>query len=190
MISHHRQSKFALLAIFLSTWLVSSCGINNIPTYDERVNGRWADVQNQYKNRTDLIPDLVATVKGFTEQENDTLTQLTNARTQIIQMSISPDSLTDRGAFRQYQQNQEALTSALGHLMEVVKGYPDLNTNGNFLALQQQLESVEKGIALARRNYRSAVQKYNVEIRTLPGRWWVRFIYPDMKAKASFPSPK
>lgn len=190
MISHHQRSTVALLAIFLSTWLASGCGINNIPTYDEAVNGRWTDVQNQYKNRTDLIPDLIITVEGFAKQESDVVNELNATRTQILQMSISPASLTDRDAFDQYQQNQEALTTALQSLMTTVKDYPDLEFDQKFLTLQQQLESVENGIALARRNYRSAVQKYNIEIRTIPGRWWVRFIYPDMKSKASFPSPK
>ena len=190
MISHHRLSKFALIAVFVATGFLSGCGINNIPTYDEAVNGRWSDVQNQYKNRTDLIPDLITTVEGFAKQENKVLNELNEARAQILEMSISPESLTDRNAFERYQQNQEALTAALQSLMNIVKDYPDLEFDQSFLTLKQQLESIENGIALARRNYRSAVQKYNIEIRTLPGRWWVRFIYPDMKSKASFPAPK
>ena len=165
---------------------VSSCGINNIPTYDEAVNGRWAEIQNQYKRRGDLVPNLVNTVEGFADQERDVLTQVTEARTRVSQMNISPEMLTDPEAFQQFQQNQGALTSALQKLMLVVEAYPDLKSNENFLALQQQLEGTENRIAVARRDYINAVQQYNTELRTIPGRWWARFMYPDMQAKANF----
>lgn len=179
----HTLRLFFFLIVMLA---VSSCGINNIPTYDEAVNGRWAEIQNQYKRRADLVPNLVNTVEGFADQERDVLTQVTEARTRVSQMNISPEMLTDPEAFQQFQQNQGALTSALQKLMLVVEAYPDLKSNENFLALQQQLEGTENRIAVARRDYINAVQQYNTELRTIPGRWWARFMYPDMQAKANF----
>lgn len=166
--------------------LLGGCGINNIPTYDEAVSGRWSEVQNQYKRRADLVPNLVSTVEGFADQERDVLTEVTEARTRVSQMNISPEMLTDPAAFEAFQQNQGALTSALQKLMLVVEAYPDLKSNENFLALQQQLEGTENRISVARRDYIGAVQTYNTELRTIPGRWWRRFMYPDMVAKANF----
>ncbi len=170
----------------LAALILSGCGINNIPTYDEAVNGRWSEVQNQYKRRADLVPNLVNTVEGFADQERDVLTQVTEARTRVTQMNISPEMLNDPEALQQFQQNQGALGSALQRLMVVVEAYPDLKSNENFLALQQQLEGTENRIAVARRDYIGAVQQYNTELRTIPGRWWARFMYPEMVAKANF----
>lgn len=166
--------------------LLSACGINNIPTFDEAVSGRWSEVQNQYKRRADLVPNLVSTVEGFADQERDVLIEVTEARTRVSQMNISPEMLTDPAAFESFQQNQGALTSALQKLMLVVEAYPDLKSNENFLALQQQLEGTENRISVARRDYIAAVQTYNTELRTIPGRWWRRFMYPDMVPKANF----
>ena len=149
-----------ILAISL---LLGGCGINNIPTFDEAVNGAWSEVQNTYKRRADLIPNLIATVEGFAAQEKDVLTEITEARTRVTQMNISPELLSDPAAFQQFQQNQGALTSALQRLMVVVEAYPDLKSNENFLALQQQLEGTENRIAVARRDYIQAVQRYNTE---------------------------
>ena len=174
---------YLILAISL---LLGSCGINNIPTFDEAVNGAWSEVQNTYKRRADLIPNLIATVEGFAAQEKDVLTEITEARTRVTQMNISPELLSDPAAFQQFQQNQGALTSALQRLMVVVEAYPDLKSNENFLALQQQLEGTENRIAVARRDYIQAVQRYNTELRTIPGRWWRKFMYAEMQPKENF----
>ncbi|MFT6878474.1 MAG: LemA protein [Granulosicoccus sp.] len=182
MISKPLQIFFALSALLV----LSGCGINNIPTFDEALNGRWSEVQNQYKRRADLVPNLVSTVEGFATQEREVLLQVTEARTRVSQMSISPEMLSDPSAFEAFQANQGALTSALQKLMVVVEAYPDLKSNQNFLALQQQLEGTENRISVARRDYISAVQRYNTELRTIPGRWWARFMYPDMIKKENF----
>ncbi|MFT4728856.1 MAG: LemA protein [Granulosicoccus sp.] len=182
MISKPLQIFFVLSALLV----LSGCGINNIPTFDEAVNGRWSEVQNQYKRRADLVPNLVSTVEGFAKQERDVLLQVTEARTKVSQMNISPEMLSDPAAFEAFQANQGALTSALQKLMVVVEAYPDLKSNENFLALQQQLEGTENRISVARRDYISAVQRYNTELRTIPGRWWARFMYPDMVNKENF----
>ena len=174
---------YLILAISL---LLGSCGINNIPTFDEAVNGAWSEVQNTYKRRADLIPNLIATVEGFAAQEKDVLTEITEARTRVTQMNISPELLSDPAAFQQFQQNQGALTSALQRLMVVVEAYPDLKSNENFLALQQQLEGTENRIAVARRDYIQAVQRYNTELLTIPVHWWRKFMYAEMQPKENF----
>ncbi len=166
--------------------LLSGCGINNIPTFDEAVNGTWSEVQNQYKRRADLVPNLVETVKGFAAQEKDVFIEVTEARAKVSQMNVSPELLNDPAAFQQFQQNQAGLTGALSKLMLVVERYPDLKSNENFLALQTQLEGTENRIAVARRDYIQAVQRYNTELRTIPGRWWKKFMYPESTKKETF----
>jgi LemA protein len=179
-----KSTRFA--GLLISIVLLSGCGINNIPTFDEAVNGRWSEVQNQYKRRADLVPNLISTVEGFAKQEREVLTELTEARTRVSQMNISPEMLTDPAAFEQFQQNQGALSTALQRLMVVVEAYPDLKSNENFLALQQQLEGTENRISVARRDYIGAVQRYNTELRTIPGKWWHSFMYSDMQPKENF----
>ena len=144
MVSKTLRTFITLTAVLI----LSGCGINNIPTFDEAVNGRWSEVQNQYKRRADLVPNLIATVEGFATQERELLLEVTEARTRVTQMNISPEMLTDPAAFEAFQQNQGALTSALQKLMVVVEAYPDLKSNQNFLALQQQLEGTENRISL------------------------------------------
>jgi LemA protein len=152
--------------------LLSACGVNTIPTLDEQVNADWAQVQNQYQRRADLIPNLVETVKGYAKQEQQVLKEVTEARAKVGQMQLPPDILTNEQAFKQFEQNQAQLTGALSRLMVVVERYPDLKSNQNFLALQSQLEGTENRISIARRDYIQAVQRYNTEIRTFPGRLW------------------
>jgi len=165
---------------------LSGCGINNIPSYDEAVNASWSQVLNQYKRRADLIPNLVATVKGYAAQEKDVLTAVTEARSRVAQTTLPADILTNPEAFKTFQQNQAALTSSLARLMVVVERYPNLKSNQNFLALQSQLEGTENRIAVARRDYIQAVQKYNTELRTFPGRIWKSILYSDSQVKQNF----
>lgn len=172
--------------LIISTLLLSSCGINNIPRFDEAVNATWSDVQNQYKRRADLIPNLIETVKGFAAQEKEVLLEVTEARTKVSQMNVSPEILTDPAAFEQFQANQSALSGALSRLLVTVERYPELKSNENFLKLQDQLEGTENRISVARRDYIQAVQRYNTELRTIPGRWWRRFMYAEATAKEQF----
>lgn len=178
----------ALLAV-LALFTLSGCGINNIPTYDEAAKASWSQVENQYQRRADLIPNLVETVKGFAKQEKDVLVQVVEARSKVAQMQIPKDIVNNPQAFKQFQQNQDALSSALARLMVVVEKYPDLKSNQNFLALQSQLEGTENRISVARRDYIEAVQKYNTELRTIPGRWWAALMYSDAKVKENFTAP-
>ncbi len=177
----------AKIALMLSSLLLlSGCGINNIPTFDEAVDSAWSEVQNQYKRRADLVPNLVETVKGFAEQEKEVFLEVTEARAKVSQMNVSPEMLSDPTAFEMFQQNQAGLGGALSKLMLVAERYPDLKSNENFLQLQNQLEGTENRIAVARGDYIKAVQKYNTELRTIPGRWWRKFMYSENTAKETF----
>ncbi len=181
-----RVNSLRLSAMLAVTLLLGGCGINNIPTFDEAVNGAWSEIQNQFKRRADLIPNLVETVKAYADQEEEVLLKVTEARSKVSQMNVTPETLTDPGAFKQFQENQGALSSALSRLMVVVEKYPELKSNENFLALQSQLEGTENRIAVARRDYIQKVQRYNTELRTIPGRWWRAFMYPDSRVKENF----
>ncbi len=180
--------QFMLRAIFLAALLMqlSACGVNNIPTYDEKVKSSWAQVENQYQRRADLIPNLVETVKGYAAQEKDTLTAVTEARSRVGGLQATPDMINNPEAMQQYQQAQAQLGSALQRLMVVVERYPDLKSNQNFLALQSQLEGTENRISVARRDYIASVEIYNTEIRTFPGRIWHTVMYGDMPIRETF----
>jgi LemA protein len=172
--------------LVIAAGILAGCGINNIPSYDEQVKAAWAQVQNQYQRRADLVPNLVSTVQGYAAHEKDTLQAVIEARAKVSQMNVSPEILNDPAAFKAFEQNQAALTSALSKLMVVVEAYPDLKANQNFLQLQAQLEGTENRISVARRDYITAVQRYNTEIRTFPGRIWHALMYRDMKVRESF----
>jgi LemA protein len=152
--------------------LLSGCGINTIPTLEEQAKAAWSEVQNQYQRRAELIPNLVETVRGYARQERDVLTQVIEARAKATQVRVSTDQLTDPEALRKFQEAQSQLSGALGRLIAVSENYPDLKSNQNFLTLQSQLEGTENRIAVARRDYIQAVQAYNTETRTFPGRLW------------------
>lgn len=175
-----------LLAVLLLATLLSGCGINNIPRYDEQVKSAWAQVENQYQRRADLIPNLVETVQGFALQERETLREVTEARSRATSIQISAEDLDDPERMRQFEQAQAQLTGALSRLMAVSERYPELRSNENFLALQSQLEGTENRIAVARRDYVTAVERYNTEIRTFPGRIWHSFLYSDMPIRENF----
>ena len=166
--------------------VLASCGINTIPTLEERVTAAWSEVLNQYQRRADLVPNLVETVKGYTTHEQQVLEAVTEARSRVAQMQIPPQITENAEAFQQFQKNQQALSGALGRLIAVAEAYPDLKANQNFLALQSQLEGTENRIAVARRDYIDAVRQFNTELRTIPGRWWATFLYPDAKPKQNF----
>ncbi len=173
----------ALMALVL---LLSGCGINNIPTYDERVTAAWAQVENQYQRRADLIPNLVETVKAYAEQEQETLTAVMEARSKATSIQVDESILNSPEKLKQFQQAQGELSSALSRLMAVSERYPDLKSNQNFLALQSQLEGTENRIAVARRDFIQAVERYNTELRTFPGKIWHSLLYSDLEPRASF----
>jgi LemA protein len=167
---------------------ISGCGINAVPTQDEQVKAAWSQVLNEYQRRADLIPNLVATVKGFAAQEKSVLIGVTEARAKATQMTVSlpPDVTSNPQAFHQFEQTQAQLGSAIGRLLAVSERYPDLKSNENFMALQSQLEGTENRITVARRDYIAAVQTYNTTLRTIPSRWVAAIFYPDAKVKETF----
>jgi LemA protein len=170
-----RRPNIALALIFLVLPLLSACGYNTIPTAEENAKAAWSEVLNQYQRRADLIPNLVETVKGYAAQEKDVLEGVVEARSKATQVTLPPEALNDPEKFRQFQEGQTGLTSALSRLLAVVENYPDLKSNQNFLALQAQLEGTENRIAVARRDYIQAVKDYNLTLRTFPSVLWATF---------------
>src|SRR3954464_11600178 len=159
---------------------VSACGYNPIPTAEEQAKAKWADVQNNYQRRADLIPNLVATVQGYAKQEKDVLTSVVEARAKATQVKIDVSQLSDPEKLKQFQDAQNQLSGALGRLLAVSENYPELKSNQNFLALQSQLEGTENRITVARRDYIEAVRVYNTELKTFPGVLWAS---PASRAK-------
>lgn len=182
-----QQRTFWQLASLMALILVlSGCGINRIPTYDERVTAAWAQVENQYQRRADLIPNLVETVKGFAAQEKETLTAVMEARAKATSIQVDESILNNPQKLKQFQQAQGELSSALSRLMAVSERYPDLKSNQNFLALQSQLEGTENRIAVARRDFIQAVERYNTELRTFPGKIWHSLLYSELEPRSTF----
>ena len=177
-----RATVFAMLALLT----LSSCGYNNIPTLEEHAKAKWADVQNNYQRRADLIPNLVATVQGYAKQEKDVLTAVVEARAKATQIKVDASQLSDPAKLKQFQDAQNQLTGALGRLIAVSEAYPDLKSNQNFLALQSQLEGTENRIAVARRDYIEAVRAYNTELKTFPGLLWAATFFRSYKPMAEF----
>ena len=168
-------TRYWWVAALLIVALFVISGINTIPTLEEQVNASWAQVENQYQRRSDLIPNLVETVKGYANFEQRTLTDVIDARAKATQITLSPEMLSDPDAVKKFQAAQGELGGALSRLMAVSEKYPDLKANQNFLALQSQLEGTENRIAVARRDYIGMVQTYNVRVRTFPGNIWAMF---------------
>ncbi len=156
---------------------LAGCGVNSIPTAEETAKARWADVQNEYQRRADLIPNLVSTVKGYAAQEKDVLIGVTQARASATQIKVSDADLSDPAKLQQYGAAQGQLSQALGRLLMVTENYPDLKSNANFLALQSQLEGTENRITIARKDYNESVQAYNTRIRTFPDAIGAKLFY-------------
>ena len=156
--------RFGLFAP-LAALSLAGCGINTVPTAEEQVNASWANLQADYQRRADLIPNLVATVKGYAQQEKSVLVEVTQARASATQIKLSPGDLSDPQKVNAFNDAQNRVTLSLQRLQEA---YPDLKSNQNFLALQDQLEGTENRIEVARRDYNEQVRQYNTLIRTFP----------------------
>ena len=187
--THSPVRSIAILATVFASLILAGCGVNNIPTYEQSAKAAWSEVLNQYKRRSDLIPNLVESVKGFADQEKSVLTEVAEARKQATNVTLPSDILTNPDAMKKFQDAQNTLGGALGRLMAVVERYPDIKSGQNFLALQSELSGTENRIAIARRDYIDAVRAYNTEITTIPGRWWKAFMYPQSKEMATFDIP-
>ncbi len=176
----------SLAAAIVIGLTVSACGYNTIPTLEEKAKAQWAEVQNQYQRRSDLIPNLVATVQGYAKQEKDVLTSVIEARAKATSIKIDASQLTDPEKMKQFQDAQNQLSGALGRLIAVSENYPDLKSNQNFLALQSQLEGTENRIAVSRRDYIESVRVYNTELRTFPTVIWASTFFRGNKPMAVF----
>jgi LemA protein len=174
------------LALVGLCFTLAGCGYNTIPTLEEQAKARWADVENQYQRRADLIPNLVATVQGYAAQEKNVLTAVIEARAKATQVKVDASQLTDPNKVKAFQDAQNQLTGALGRLLAVSENYPDLKSNANFLALQSQLEGTENRIAVARRDYIEAVRAYNTALRTFPTVLWAKTAFSGNKPMAEF----
>jgi len=184
-MSNGRVVLWGILAVILlvGVWVFSN--INTIPRQDEAANAAWSQVLNQYQRRADLVPNLVATVKGYAAHEEKVLTEVTNARARVGQIT-APDP-TDEKAVANYQAAQRELGGALSRLLVVAEAYPQLKANENFLTLQSQLEGTENRISVARRDYIQAVQTYNTTLRTFPGRLVAAIFLSGREAQGEFP---
>ena len=169
----------------LAALSLAGCGLNSVPTAEENVNAKWANLQADYQRRADLIPNLVATVKGYAKQESSVLIAVTQARADAGRIQLNASDLDDPAKVKAFNDAQGRLTQAIIPLQRLQEAYPDLKSNTNFLALQDQLEGTENRINASRRDYNEAVQSYNVRIRTFPDAIGAKIIY-GAKPKVPF----
>ncbi|HEV3011109.1 MAG TPA: LemA family protein [Burkholderiales bacterium] len=168
----------------LALALLSGCGYNTLQTTDEQIKSSWSEVLNQYQHRADLVPNLVATVQGFANQEKEVLTRVTEARARVGAIQATPELVENPEAFAKFQAAQGELSGALSRLLVVAENYPQLKSDANFRDLQAQLEGTENRIAVARNRYIKAVQDYNVTVRSFPSN--LTAIAFGFKTKANF----
>lgn len=178
------NKKLLIIGALVALVLYAVAGVNNIPVLDEKVKASWAQVENQYQRRMDLIPNLVKTVKGYAAHERGTLEAVIAARANATKVTITADTINDPETLKKFEQAQGALSSALSRLLAVSENYPNLKADQNFMALQSQLEGTENRISVARRDYILVVQEYNTTVRTFPGLIWAA-IY-GAKVKPNF----
>ena len=176
--------RFGLLAP-LAALSLAGCGLNSVPTAEENVNAKWGQVQAEYQRRADLVPNLVATVKGYAQQERTVLTEVTNARAKATSIQLNANDLSDPAKVKAFADAQNQLGGSLGRLLATFEAYPDLKSNQNFLTLQAQLEGTENSILVARKDYNEAVQAYNTRIRTFPDAIGAKIFY-NAKPKVPF----
>ena len=181
MTARRRLGLLAPLAAFS----LAGCGLNSVPTAEEQVNAAWGNLQADYQRRADLVPNLVATVKGYAQQEKTVLTQVTEARAKATSVQLNAGDLSDPAKVQAFQNAQNQLGGSLGRLIATFEAYPDLKSNQNFLALQDQLEGTENRINASRRDYNEAVRSYNTRIRTFPDAIGAKVFY-GAKPKVPF----
>ena len=166
--------------------LLGGCGVNTIPTLEETAKTKFGDLQADYQRRSDLIPNLVATVKGYAAQEKSVLVEVTQARASATQIHVDPDQASDPAKIAQFAQAQNGLSGALSRLLVASEHYPQLQSDQNFLALQSQLEGTENRIVVSRRDYNQAVQDYNLALHTFPTVFWASTLYHAEKPMVQF----
>jgi LemA protein len=175
-----------VLGVIVILVLFAFAAYNRLVALGQRVNQAFADIDVQLKQRHDLVPNLVETVKGYAAQEKSVLTAVVEARAKATQVKVDASDLTDPEKLKQFQDAQNQLSGALGRLLAVTENYPDLKSNANFLALQSQLEGTENRIAVARRDYIESVRVYNTALRTFPTVLWAKTVFSGNKPMAEF----
>ncbi len=168
--------KTVISVLMIGALSVSGCGYNDLQGVDEDTKAAWSEVINQYQRRADLIPNLVATVKGYAAHEKETLESVVNARAKATSMQVTPEVLKDSAAFEAFQKAQAGLTSALGRLIAIAENYPNLKADQNFRDLQSQLEGTENRITVARKRYIDRVAEYNKMVRYFPTNLTAKFL--------------
>jgi LemA protein len=176
--------KYLSLLLLFATLSLSGCGYNTFQATDEQVTADWSEVVNQYQRRSDLIPNLVASVQGYANQEKTVLTEVTEARARVGSMQATPELINDPEAFKKYQAAQNELKGSLSRLLVVSENYPQLKSDQNFRDLSAQLEGTENRITVARNRYIKAVQEYNLAVRTFPNNMTAMIF--GYKTKANF----
>ncbi|MDD3836926.1 MAG: LemA family protein [Phenylobacterium sp.] len=180
-------SRLARLALLIVAPLaLAGCGYNTIPTKEEQAKAAWANVQATYQRRADLIPNLVETVRGYAAQERAVLTEVIEARARATAVTVDASTLTDPEAMQRYAAAQDQLSGVLGRLMMIQERYPELKSNQNFLALQNEIEATENRINIARRDYNEAVRDYNTSLRTFPTIIWAKTLHSGSKPMQLF----
>jgi LemA protein len=176
MIARKLSFSYPISVGFAAILILSGCGYNELQGLDEQVKGAWAEVQNQYQRRADLIPNLVATVKGASQFEQETLQKVIEARAQATSIKIDAQALNDPATFKKFEDAQRNLSGALSRLLAVAEQYPDLKANQNYRDLQAQLEGTENRIAVARKRYVESVTTYNTGVRSFPNNLTAKYL--------------
>lgn len=176
MIARKLSLSYPVSVGFAAILILSGCGYNELQGLDEQVKGAWAEVQNQYQRRADLIPNLVATVKGASQFEQETLQRVIEARAQATSIKIDAQALNDPATFKKFEDAQRNLSGALSRLLAVAEQYPDLKANQNYRDLQAQLEGTENRIAVARKRYVESVTTYNTGVRSFPNNLTAKYL--------------
>jgi LemA protein len=185
-MSKRRIKSLRTLTVALAMLLaLSGCGYNSLQSLDEQVKGAWAEVQNQYQRRADLIPNLVATVKGASQFEQETLQKVIEARAQATSIKLDAQALNDPATFKKFEDAQRNLSGALSRLLVVAERYPDLKANQNYRELQAQLEGTENRIAVARKRYVESVTTYNTAVRSFPTNLTAQYLL-GLKVRETF----
>ncbi|WP_066721340.1 LemA family protein [Sphingomonas pituitosa] len=169
--------KFRTALVPIAALSLSACGLNSVPTAEENAKAKWADVQAQYQRRADLVPNLVATVKGAAASEGKILTDVMDARAKATSVQVNANDLTDPAKVQQFQAAQQQLGGSLSRLLATVESYPDLKSQANFTTLMSQLEGTENRITISIRDYNQSVQAYNTRIRTFPDAVGAKIFY-------------
>lgn len=170
--------------------LLGSCGINNIPIFEQAVNEAWIEVQSQYRRRVELVQGLMAGIEPLRVTEADLFAQFEAVETRVFEMHIAPDTLEDADSFANFQEQQQSLSQILEVVLEKANALPELAEDQNYLSLRDQLLENSQQIDVARRDYWQKVRRYNSELVNVPGRWWRAFVYPQALPKENFDDPE